>query len=95
MILSNEALGASGAQKAEQLKWLQDYYDKKNLKYNQNGSEDRTDQFEVKDAHSLPDGTLMLTRTETANGARKRWQNVAENNSYHSAIMTTVSVTWT
>ncbi|HPS67086.1 MAG TPA: DUF3274 domain-containing protein [Holophaga sp.] len=73
--------------KKEQLQALQDHYDRKLLKRTEQGEEDRTDQFEVQDAYSLPDGRLMLIRSETANEARKRWQSVAENNSYHSAIV--------
>ena len=88
LIPVTDASGFTSAQKQDQTKCLQDYYDKKHLKYNQDGSEDRTDQFDVEDAYSLPDGTLMLTRTESPNEARKRWQKVAEDNSYHSAIMT-------
>lgn len=87
-IPSCEDSGAPGPRKMEQLNWLQTYYDKKYLKHYPDGSEDHTDQFDVKDAWTLPDGTLMITRTETPNEARKRWQRMTELNSYHSAIVT-------
>jgi hypothetical protein len=87
-IPATDATGFTSTLKQEQLTWLQDYYDKAYVKHRPDGSEDPSDQFDVKDAWTLPDGTLMLTRTETPNEARKRWQKVAERNSYHSAIVT-------